>query len=116
MTTTKTATNGERVTLNGEGRFIDSAGRYGYAAHFGGAWICYTDGHLCECREEETARRDGGDIVCPCDNTASLGTGFETCLVDGTLTAPDKGGLWDGLHLTCNECHRVINQETLEIV
>lgn len=49
MNTIKTAGNGERVTLNGEGRFIDSAGRYGYTTRLAGNYVCYTDGHLCEC-------------------------------------------------------------------
>jgi len=32
---------------------ISSAGyRYGYRAHFTGAYVCYTCGHLCECGEE----------------------------------------------------------------
>jgi hypothetical protein len=26
---------------------------YGYSAHFSGAYICYTCGHLCECGDEE---------------------------------------------------------------
>lgn len=26
---------------------------YGYRAHFGGAYICYTCGHLCDCGDEE---------------------------------------------------------------
>jgi hypothetical protein len=31
---------------------VDSLGRYGYNAHFSGAYVCYTCGHLCECGEE----------------------------------------------------------------
>ena len=44
--------DGERLTydLSGE-RFVNSAGAYGYRAHFTGAYICYTCGHLCECGE-----------------------------------------------------------------
>ena len=37
-----------------EGRYysLTSAGyRYGYRAHFTGAYVCYTCGHLCECGE-----------------------------------------------------------------
>jgi len=37
--------------LSGE-RLIDSLGRYGYRAHFSGAYVCYTCGHVCECGEE----------------------------------------------------------------
>jgi len=25
---------------------------YGYNTHFTGAYVCFTDGHLCECGEE----------------------------------------------------------------
>ena len=25
---------------------------YGYSTHFTGAYVCFTDGHLCECGEE----------------------------------------------------------------
>jgi hypothetical protein len=57
----RVAGNGETVTLNGEGRYIDALGRYGYAAHFGGAWICYTDGHLCDCNAIELG------LACWCD-------------------------------------------------
>ena len=53
MQDTKTAGNGETLTLNSEGRYVDALGRYGYAAHFSGAWICYTDGHACDCNAVE---------------------------------------------------------------
>ena len=43
------APNGEIIRLNDEGRFTDSAGRYGYNGFFTGAWICYTDGAYCAC-------------------------------------------------------------------
>lgn len=40
-----------------EGRYYvkDSAGNrlYGYNAHFSGAYVCYTCGHLCECGDDE---------------------------------------------------------------
>ena len=49
----KIATNGERVTLGDDERYTDSSGRFGYCAHFGGGWICYTCGLLCECGEGE---------------------------------------------------------------
>lgn len=49
----KLASNGERVYMDTAGRFVDSLDRYGYNAHFGGAYICYTCGHLCECGDDE---------------------------------------------------------------
>jgi hypothetical protein len=39
-----------------EGRYyVEREGKrqYGYRTHFAGMWVCYTDGHLCECGEEE---------------------------------------------------------------
>jgi len=48
---TKYALNAELVTLGDDERYIDSLGRYGYTAHFTGAYICYTCGHVCECGE-----------------------------------------------------------------
>lgn len=47
------ATNGETITLNESGEWLDSLGRSGYYPHFGGGWICYTCGHLCECGESD---------------------------------------------------------------
>jgi hypothetical protein len=41
--------------LDDEGRYYKRGDKgeiyHGYFAHFGGAWICYTCGHLCECGE-----------------------------------------------------------------
>lgn len=48
----KTALNGESITRNDEGRWCDEFGRFGYRAHFTGAYICYTCGALCDCGEE----------------------------------------------------------------
>jgi len=48
---TRIATNGETVTLNESGEWLDSLGRYGYYPHFGGGWVCYACGHMCECGE-----------------------------------------------------------------
>lgn len=42
--------------LDDEGRYYREGERgrkYGYSAHFSGAYVCYTCGHLCECGEEE---------------------------------------------------------------
>ena len=47
-----TANNGERLSQDVDGRLIDNAGRYGYATHFGGLYVCYTCGHMCECGGE----------------------------------------------------------------
>lgn len=49
----RTATNGETVTLNDSGRWVDSLGRFGYSAHFGGSWVCYTCGVLCDCGDDD---------------------------------------------------------------
>ena len=42
--------------LDDEGRYYvqDREGyrAYGYRTHFGGLYVCYTCGHLCECGEE----------------------------------------------------------------
>lgn len=46
-----TASNGEIVAPNLDGRLRDTRGRYGYTAHLTGAYVCYTCGHLCECAE-----------------------------------------------------------------
>ena len=34
---------------NGYGQWVNSDGATGYYGHFGGFYICYTCGHLCEC-------------------------------------------------------------------
>jgi hypothetical protein len=47
------ASNGEAITLNSEGYFVDDLGRYGYSTRLAGNYVCYTDGHMCECREED---------------------------------------------------------------
>lgn len=44
--------NGEELKEGDDGRLVDMRGRYGYHAHFTGAYICYTCGVLCECGEE----------------------------------------------------------------
>ena len=48
----------ESIVVNGvilhqasNGLWVNSEGSSGYHAHFTGAWVCYTDGHLCECGE-----------------------------------------------------------------
>jgi hypothetical protein len=42
--------NGE-LLYSSNGKLRDSLGRFGYNAHFSGAYICYTCGHLCECED-----------------------------------------------------------------
>ena len=40
--------------LDESGRYyitINNIKRFGYFAHFSGAYVCYTCGHLCECGE-----------------------------------------------------------------
>jgi len=44
------------VLLDEHDRFYleGASGReYGYRAHFGGAYVCYTCGHLCDCGDDE---------------------------------------------------------------
>jgi len=42
------AGNGERVSVNESGLFIDSLGRFGYRTWLSGAYVCYSCGHLCD--------------------------------------------------------------------
>jgi hypothetical protein len=47
------ANNGYVVTINRDnGQLWDNQGRYGYTAHFTGAYVCYTCGHMCECGDD----------------------------------------------------------------
>ena len=46
------AANGATVAPDLDGRLRDTSGRYGYTAHFTGAYVCYTCGHMCECGED----------------------------------------------------------------
>lgn len=32
---------------------VEGERRYGYRTQFSGLYVCYTDGHLCECYSEE---------------------------------------------------------------
>ena len=47
---TKQDSNGRYYRLKHDGDRNVRA--YGYHAHMGGGYVCYTDGHLCECGEE----------------------------------------------------------------
>lgn len=39
------------MRLDSAGRWVDPSGAFGYSTHMGGAWVCYTCGHSCECGE-----------------------------------------------------------------
>ena len=46
----------EATLLDDNDRFyleVEGERRYGYRTQFGGLFVCYTDGHLCECGEGE---------------------------------------------------------------
>jgi hypothetical protein len=43
--------DGVLLREDSNGRLVDSEGNYGYRTHFAGMYVCYTDGHLCECWE-----------------------------------------------------------------
>lgn len=49
------AGNGELITNNGYGLMVDDLGRYGYNTGWGGIYVCYTCGHLCDEDIHETA-------------------------------------------------------------
>jgi VCBS repeat-containing protein len=34
-------------------RLVNSEGQYGYFTHFGGLYVCYTDGHYCDCVHDD---------------------------------------------------------------
>ena len=59
--------NGAWLTKDENGRYVNKAGNYGYNTHFGGLYVCYTCGHLCECEEEE-----GSEIVWSAQLTESM--------------------------------------------
>ena len=45
--------NGQLLSKNSKGLWVNGEGDSGYHAHFTGAWICYYCGNLCECGEGE---------------------------------------------------------------
>lgn len=47
------APNGMIVTKDQNDRFKDENGNFGYNAHFGGHYVCYTCGVICDCGDEE---------------------------------------------------------------
>ena len=53
--------NGAWLTKDENGRYVNKDGNYGYNTHFGGLYVCYTCGHLCECEEAEEAPKIGAD-------------------------------------------------------
>jgi hypothetical protein len=46
--------DGAKLDIEGRYYVQDSEGyrSYGYRAHFSGAYVCYTCGHLCDCGDE----------------------------------------------------------------
>lgn len=54
-------------------------------------------------------------LYCICGNDPS-GAGFYPCLANGFEVEPTIGGLWDGKLYVCNQCNRIVNQDTLEVV
>ena len=46
---------GAKQDMHGRYYVQDSEGyrNYGYRTHFSGLYVCYTDGHYCECGEGE---------------------------------------------------------------
>lgn len=57
---TKIAGNGETVNDNGHGLMVDGLGRYGYNTGWGGIYVCYTCGHLCDEDTHELAAESMG--------------------------------------------------------
>lgn len=52
MTLEKERSLRDATLLDEDGRFyslIDGTKSYGYFTQFGGLWVCYTCGHMCEC-------------------------------------------------------------------
>ena len=52
--------------------------------------------------------------ICICGNRPA-GAGFYPCDKAGNEMEPVKGSSWDGLYV-CNQCGRIINMDTLEVV
>ena len=76
------------MSLNGthENEVFDSEGNaVGYHTHFGGLYVCYTCGHLCECGEDSTE-----GICWGCD--------YYEFLTDWTLDSGETVGV-------CRDCH-----------
>ena len=53
-------------------------------------------------------------LVCVCRNTAER-DGFVTCSPSGAV-CPPLPRKWDGIHLCCSRCGRIVNQKTLAII
>lgn len=52
---------------------------------------------------------ESGEFICLCGNTPR-GSGFDTCLADGTVVEPVIDGPWCG-HYRCMECDLVVFDE-----
>lgn len=57
---------------------------------------------------------DDGSWICICGNEPA-NDGFFTCDKDGNEIKPIEGGIWDGHSYVCNQCGRIIHQDTLEV-
>ena len=55
--------------------------------------------------------QDTDEWLCACGNTSG-GTGYHTCLPDGTLTEPTIGGQWAG-HYICADCDAIMASDGL---
>ncbi len=55
------------------------------------------------------------DWICICGKDPS-DYGFDTCDKAGKVIEPVVGGIWDGKLYVCNECGRIIDQDTCEVV
>ena len=56
-----------------------------------------------------------GELICVCGNTP-YSHGFEPCTRDGTVVEPTIEGPWDGRLYVCGKCHRIVDQESLDVV
>ncbi len=66
---------------------------------------------------KETIRHEPQDHdawICVCGNVPS-GDGFFPCDKNGDEMEPLQGSDWNGLYV-CNQCGRIIKQDTLEVV
>jgi hypothetical protein len=58
--------------------------------------------------------QDKESWICICGNRPDS-DGFYPCDKSGNEMEPVKGSSWDGLYV-CNQCGRIINMDTLEVV
>lgn len=104
--------------LNGQRDTSVPCVRYGCAAAEGALVHAPDGGHPYASAE----RQPGAEYVagdrdwpeCLCGNDPA-NSGFAPCLPDGTITTPLAAGPWDGIHIVCLQCGRIIDQDTLRI-